>query len=106
MMKQFNTAMIKSSLYQYSGADVNNANIYKKNCPPFTGCKSRMSNTQVPKAKFLDVAIPMYNLIEFSNNYSKANYGKWEYRRNKPALKNGDIAESNGINATTDLLKL
>ena len=29
MIKQFNTAMIKSSLYQYTGADVNNANIKK-----------------------------------------------------------------------------
>ena len=29
MIKQFNTAMIKSSLYQYTGADVNNGNIKK-----------------------------------------------------------------------------
>ena len=50
--------------------------------------------------------MPMYNLIKFSDNYSKADYEKCEYRRNNPALKNGDIAGFNGINATTDLFKL
>ena len=65
-----------------------------------------MSNAQVPKAKCVDVVMPMYNLIKFSDNYSKADYEKCEYRRNNPALKNGDIAGFNGINATTDLFKL
>ena len=65
-----------------------------------------MSNTQVPKAKCLDVVMPMYNLIEFSDNYSKADYGKCKCRRNNPALKNSDISEFNGINATIDLCKL
>ena len=50
----------------------NNANkkIIFKNCVPFTNCISRISNTQIDDAHDIDVLIPIYNLIEFSGNYS------------------------------------
>ena len=42
-----------------------------KNCAPFTNCISEINNTQVDNAKDIDIVMPMYNLIEYSDNYSK-----------------------------------
>ena len=43
-----------------------------KNCAPITDCISEINNTQIDNAKYIDVVIPIYNLIEYSNNYWKA----------------------------------
>ena len=53
--------------------DANNTNekVTFKNCAPFTNCISEINNTQVDNAKDLDIVMPMYNLIEYSDNYSK-----------------------------------
>ena len=42
-----------------------------ENCAFFTGCIREINNTQVDNEKNLDFVIPMYNLIECSNNYQK-----------------------------------
>ena len=42
-----------------------------KNWALFTDCISKISNTQVDNAKYLDVVIAVYNLIEYSDNCSK-----------------------------------
>ena len=51
----------------------NNAHkkVILKNCAPFTKWISRINNTQVVDAHDIDVVIPMYNLSEYSNDYSK-----------------------------------
>ena len=36
---------------------------------PFTDCISEISKKQVDNAKYIDVIIKMYNLIEYSKNY-------------------------------------
>ena len=38
---------------------------------PFTDCISEKKDAQVDNAKDLDVVLPMYNLVEYINNYSK-----------------------------------
>ena len=57
-----------------------------KNCAPFTKCISRLSNAQVDDAHDVDVVIPMYNLIEHNDNYSKTSGILWEYCRDELAL--------------------
>ena len=43
----------------------------------------------------------MYNLIEYSNNYSKTSGSLWQYCKDIPAVNNdGDIVNFNGANAT------
>ena len=42
-----------------------------KNCAPFTNGISEINNTQIDNAKDTDIVIPMYNLIEYSDNYAK-----------------------------------
>ena len=42
-----------------------------KNYAPFTECISKVNNTQLDNAKDVGTAMPMYNLIEYSDDYSK-----------------------------------
>ena len=50
-----------------------------KICAPFTDCISERSNIQTDKAKYIDVVMPMHNLIKYSNNYSKTSRSLWQY---------------------------
>ena len=52
-------------------ADERGKGVTFKNCAPFTKCISRINNTDIDNAQDIDVIIPMYNLIEYSDNYSK-----------------------------------
>ena len=49
--------------------DERNKGVMYKSCAPFTGCISKINNTQIDNAKYLDVVMSMYNLIEHSDNY-------------------------------------
>ena len=72
-----------------------------KNCAPFTNCISEINNTQVDNAKDIDIVMPMYNLIEYSDNYSKTAGNVWQYYKDIPAVNNNDgIANFNGANGT------
>ena len=117
---KFKTTMLKSSLCDYSdayilvkgtitvddtsaaGAAANNTNkkVIFKNCAPFTNCISEINNTQVDNAKYIDIVMPMYNLIEYSDNYSKTSGSLWQYNKDIPAVNNGNIDDFNGTNAT------
>ena len=84
-------------------ADASNADkkAIFKNCPPFINCMSEINNTQVANAKDIDIIIPMYNLIVYSDNYSRTSGSLWQYCKDIPAVNNnGDILEFNGANAT------
>ena len=48
-----------------------NKEVTFKNCAPFTKCISRINNTDIDNAHDIDIVMPMYNLIEYSDNYSK-----------------------------------
>ena len=42
-----------------------------KNCAPFTKCTSKIDETKIDDAENLDLAMPRYNLIKYSSNYSE-----------------------------------
>ena len=116
--------MLKSSLCDYSDAyifikgniSVNNTEtaaaptnrnikVIFENCAPFTNCISKINNTQIDNAEYIDIVMPMYNLIEYSDNYSKTSGSLWQYCNEIPAIDNdADIVDFNGAN-TTDLFK-
>ena len=52
-------------------ADERDKGVAFKNCAPFINCISEINNTQVDNAKDIDIVMPMYNLIEYSDNYAK-----------------------------------
>ena len=71
-----------------------------KNCTPFANCISKINNTQIDNAEYTDIVMPMYNLIEYSDNYSKTSGSLWKYCKEIPAVDDdGDIAIFNGANA-------
>ena len=91
--------MLKSDLCDYSNAyivlkgditvtDPNNNRYDKKlafkNNTPFTSCILKINNTLNDNAEYLDIVMPMYNLIEYSKNYSKTTGSLWNYYRDEP----------------------
>ena len=110
---KFKTSVLRSILCDYSkayilansaitilntaaqGAEANNRkNVIIKNCTPFTNCLSEINNTQIDNAKDINIVMLMYNLIEYSDNYSKTSGSLWHYYRDVPFLGNGAIAEN------------
>ena len=84
-------------------ADANNTNkkVIFKNCAPFTDCISRINNTQADDAKYIDRVMPMYNLIEYSDNYLKTSGSLWQYCKDIPAVnKAGNIVDFTATNTT------
>ena len=93
--------MLKSNLFDYSdvyilmkgttalvgqGAkaeaiayDWNNKQITFTNCGPFTYHASKINKTYVDNAKDLDIMMLMYNLQEYTDNYSKSSGSLWQF---------------------------
>ena len=62
-------------------ADERDKGVAFKNCALFTNC---INDTQVDNAKDIDIVMPMFNLIEYSNNYAKTSGSLWQYFRDEP----------------------
>ena len=94
--------MSKSSLCDYSDAyvlvEVNvTVNITAADDAATSNINKKVIfNTQVDPAKDIDIAIPMYNLIEYNENYSKTSGSLWQYCKDIPAANNNaDIVDFN-----------
>ena len=92
---KFKTSMLRSKLGDYSDAymlvsasitvpntEANKIkNIIIRSYAPFTNCISEINNTQIDNVKDIDIVMGMYNLIEYSDNYSKTSGSLWHYYR-------------------------
>ena len=54
-----------------------------KNCAPFKNCRTDINDTFVDYADFINIAMPMYNLIEYSDNYSDTSGSLWQLKEIK-----------------------
>ena len=82
-----------------AAANNNNKKVIFKNCALFTNCISKIDNTQIDNAEYIDKVMPMYNLLEFSDNYSKTSGSLWQYFKDIPAVDDdGNIINFNGAN--------
>ena len=72
-------------------ADERDKGITFKNWAPFTKCISRINNTDIDIAQDIDIVMPMYNLIEYSDNYWKTSGSLWQYYKDEP---NDNLADS------------
>ena len=89
-----------------SAADINNIikKLKFKNCAPITDCISKINKAQTNNDKDIGKVLPMYNLIEYSDNYSKTSRNLWQYHKDIPAVNNnGNIVDFNGNNETGSL---
>ena len=96
---RFKTSMLRSDLCDFSNGyivvkgtiTVTNPdnNMYEKqlafkNNAAFVSCISKINNTLIDNAEDLDVVKSMYNLLEYSKNYSKTSGRFWNYYRDEP----------------------
>ena len=70
-----------------------------KNCAPFRTCDLTINDEHVEKAEALDIVIPMYNLLEYSENYQDSTGSLYQFKRDEPPDGNGNVA-----NDTTSLV--
>ena len=54
-----------------------------KNYAPFEKCKAEINETFIDEANFTNIAIPMYNLIEYSDNYSDTSGSSRQFKRDE-----------------------
>ena len=93
---KYDTRILKPNLCDYAEAyilidgtiraevaDVN-TRLALKNCAPFTKCNLEINDEHVDTAENLDIVMPMYNLIEYSDNYQDSSATLYQYKRDEP----------------------
>ena len=103
---EFETETIKSSLCHYSDAFIlvtgnitvnapNNTDVAFKPYVPFSVCKKVINNVLLDKANHIYIAVPMYNLMEYSDNYSDRSGSLWQFKRDEDPTNNVDLTIDN-----------
>ena len=75
--------------------DEMNRQVIFKNNAPFISCISKINDVLVENAEDLDIVMPMYNLLEYSKNYSKTSASLWNYHKDELT---DDANDNNGPN--------
>ena len=105
---KFETKVIKSNLCDYSDAYIlvtgnmratggGDTKFAFKNCAPFTKCITHINDEHVDNADNLNIIMPMYNVIEYSDKYSDTSGSLWQFKRDEQYMNN-----RNPDNANTD----
>ena len=93
---KYDTRVLKPNLCDYAEAyilvdgtiratnAVNATRLALKNCAPFTKCNLEINDEHVDAAGNLDIVMPMYNLIEYSDNYQDSSATLYQYKRDEP----------------------
>ena len=103
---KFETAIIKSSLCDHSDAFIlvtgnitvpsnNNTDVPFKSCAPFSTCTTRINDIFVDEANHIYIVMPLYNLIEYSDNYSDTSGSLWQFKRDEVPANNTDLTIDN-----------
>ena len=61
-----------------------NTRLALKNCAPFPKCNLEINDEHVDTAENLDITMPMYNLIEYLDNYQDSSATFYQYKRDEP----------------------
>ena len=92
---KYDTRVLKLNLCDYAeayilidgtiraAADDANTRLALKNCAPFTKCNLEINDEHVDTAENLDITMPMYNLIEYSDNYQDSSATLYQYKRDE-----------------------
>ena len=103
---KYDTRVLKPNLCDYAKAYIlvdgtirgtggnNNTRLALKNCAPFITCNLEVNDEHVDTAKNLDIVMPMYNLIESSDNYQDSSATLYQYKRDEPPEDN-DLTANN-----------
>ena len=61
----------------------------------FSTCKAEIDDVFINEANYIYITIPMYNLIEYSDNYSDRWGGLWQFKRDGVPADNADLSSNN-----------
>ena len=64
------------------------SNVAFKNCAPFTRCATHINDEHVETAENLDIIMPVYNLIEYSDNYADSSGSLYQFKRDESSINN------------------
>ena len=117
---KYDTRVLKPNLCDYAEAYIlvdgtirgtegdNNTRLALKNCAPFTKCNLEINDEHVDTAENLDIVMPMYNLIEYSDNYQDSSATLYQYKRDEPqevnAIDDLTVDNSNSFKYKVSLL--
>ena len=117
---KYDTRVLKPNLCGYAEAYIlvngtirgtagdNNTRLALKNCAPFTKCSLEINDEHIDKAENLDIVMPMYNLIEYSDNYQDSSATLYQYKRDEPpepnAIDDLTVDSSNSFKYKVSLL--
>ena len=65
-----------------------------KNCASLKKRRSEINDTFADKADCINIAMPMYNFIEYSDNYSDTSGSLWQFKRDE-IVTNKNVCNSN-----------
>ena len=106
---KFLTSSLESSLCDYSDAYIlvkgnitvtgGNANtkVAFKNCALFKECRTEINEFFVDNAEHINIAMPMFNLAEHSDNYSDTSCSLWQFKRDEIGGDDNFTVDNNHI---------
>ena len=103
---KFETESIKSSLCDYSDVFIlvtgdikvtanNDIDVAFEICAPFSTCKTEINDVFIDEANHIYITMAMYNLIEYSDNYSDTSGSLWQFKRDEVPANNADLSIDN-----------
>ena len=110
---KFETKVIKPNLCDYSDAyilvtgDIKvagvaaNTNVAFKSCAPFTRCVTHINDEHVKTAENVDIIMPMYNLIEYSDTYADSSGSLYQFKRDESPMNNAGNSNNVALDNAT-----
>ena len=99
---KFETKVIKPNLRDYFDAYIlvtgniqdkpANSVMAFKNCASFRTYDVTINDEHIEKAEDLDIVMPMYNLLEYSDNYQNSTGNLYQFERDEPPNDNANVA--------------
>ena len=106
---KYDTRVLKPNLCDYAEAYIlvdggiratnalNGTRLALKNCAPFTKCNLEINDEHVDTAENVDIVMPIYSLIEYSDNYQDSSATLYQYKRDEPP--EDDVADLTAHNS-------
>ena len=111
---KYDTSVLEPDLCDYAEGTIrgtggdNNTRLALKNLAPFTKCNLEINDEHIDTAENLDIKMPMYNLIEYSDNYQDSSATLYQYKRDEPpeanAIDDLTVDNSNSFKYKVSLL--
>ena len=114
---KYDTRVLKPNLCDYAEVYIlvdgtiraanalNDTRLALKNCAPFTKCNLEINDEHVDAVENLDIVMPMYNLIEYSDNYQDSSATLYQYKRDEPPEYSA-VANLTAINSSSFKYKI